>query len=90
MNSKSQLAGAVAAMASNWPLFKYRSDQDYRDATQVIAEVDQGGLGLPDRDYYLKDDAKSEELRKAYVGARREDARASGRLAGGGGRSRRR
>jgi len=32
-----------------------------------IAETDQGGLGLPDRDYYTKDDAKSEELRKAYV-----------------------
>ena len=33
----------------------------------MIAEADQGGLGLPDRDYYFKDDAKSEELRKAYV-----------------------
>jgi putative endopeptidase len=48
-------------------LFAFRSNQDYKDSTQVIAEVDQGGLGLPDRDYYLKDDAKSEELRKAYV-----------------------
>ena len=48
-------------------LFTFRSDQDYKDSTQVIAEADQGGLGLPDRDYYLKDDAKSEELRKAYV-----------------------
>jgi putative endopeptidase len=67
MNAKGQLAEVVSAMASNWPLFKYRSDQDYRDSTQVIAEVDQGGLGLPDRDYYLKDDAKSEGLRKAYV-----------------------
>jgi len=67
MKAKSQLAETVSAMASNLPLFKYRSDQDYRDSTQVIAEVDQGGLGLPDRDYYFKDDAKSEELRKAYV-----------------------
>jgi endothelin-converting enzyme/putative endopeptidase len=48
-------------------LFAFRSDQDFKDSTQVIAEADQGGLGLPDRDYYLKDDAKSEELRKAYV-----------------------
>src|ERR1700677_770504 len=48
-------------------LFTFRSNQDFKDSTQVIAEVDQGGLGLPDRDYYLKDDAKSEELRKAYV-----------------------
>jgi putative endopeptidase len=48
-------------------LFTFRSNQDFKDSTQVIAEADQGGLGLPDRDYYLKDDAKSEELRKAYV-----------------------
>ena len=48
-------------------LFTFRSDQDFKDSTQVIAEADQGGLGLPDRDYYTKDDAKSEELRKAYV-----------------------
>jgi len=33
----------------------------------VIAEADQGGLGLPDRDYYLKDDPKSVDLRKAYI-----------------------
>ena len=48
-------------------LFTFRSGQDFKDSTQVIAEADQGGLGLPDRDYYFKDDAKSQELRKAYV-----------------------
>jgi len=48
-------------------LFTFRSTQDFKDSTQEIAETDQGGLGLPDRDYYTKDDAKSEELRKAYV-----------------------
>jgi endothelin-converting enzyme/putative endopeptidase len=48
-------------------LFTFRSNQDYKDSAQVIAEADQGGLGLPDRDYYLKDDPKSEELRKAYL-----------------------
>src|ERR1700722_9719050 len=48
-------------------LFTFRSNQDFKDSTQVIAEVDQGGLGLPDRDYYTKDDPKSDELRKAYV-----------------------
>ena len=46
--------------------FSFGSDQDYKDSTKVIAAVDQGGLGLPDRDYYLKEDAKSVELRKAY------------------------
>ncbi len=48
-------------------LFAFRSDQDYKDSSQVIAEADQGGLSLPDRDYYLKEDAKSKELRQAYV-----------------------
>ncbi|MGA9353512.1 MAG: M13 family metallopeptidase [Terriglobales bacterium] len=48
-------------------LFTFRSNQDFKDSTKVIAELDQGGLGLPDRDYYTKDDPKSEELRKAYV-----------------------
>jgi putative endopeptidase len=48
-------------------LFAFRSDQDFKDSTQVIAEADQGGLGLPDRDYYVKEDAKSVELRKSYA-----------------------
>ena len=48
-------------------LFSFASTQDFGDATQVIAEADQGGMGMPDRDYYLKDDPKSVELRKQYV-----------------------
>src|SRR6185436_3884117 len=43
-------------------LFEFGPVQDYKDATKVIAALDQSGLGLPDRDYYLKDDAKSVEL----------------------------
>jgi len=46
--------------------FGYGSDQDYKDSTTVIAGIDQQGVGLPDRDYYLKDDAKFLELRRAY------------------------
>jgi putative endopeptidase len=46
--------------------FAFGSEQDYKDSTKVLAALDQSGLGLPDRDYYLKDDAKSVELRKAY------------------------
>jgi endothelin-converting enzyme/putative endopeptidase len=48
-------------------VFGFDSGADFKNASQVIAEVDQGGLGMPDRDYYLKDDAKSAELRKKYV-----------------------
>jgi endothelin-converting enzyme/putative endopeptidase len=67
LHFKRDIASVAAAMVSNDALFRFRSDQDYKDSAQVIAEADQGGLGLPDRDYYLKTDAKSVELRKAYV-----------------------
>jgi putative endopeptidase len=67
INSKAQIADVAAAMVDDNVLFRFGSTQDFRDATQVIAEADQGGLGLPDRDYYVKDDAKSVDLRKAYV-----------------------
>jgi len=48
-------------------LFDVGSQQDAKDSSEMIAVVDQGGLGLPDRDYYLKDDDKSKELRQKYV-----------------------
>ncbi len=73
LKSKQELAEYAAtaqfppSLYGGGTLFTFRSNQDFKDSTQVIAEADQGGLGLPDRDYYLKDDAKSEELRKAYV-----------------------
>src|ERR1700722_16832473 len=73
LQSKKDLADYLAttqfppSLYGGGTLFTFRSNQDFKDSTQVIAEADQGGLGLPDRDYYLKDDPKSEELRKAYV-----------------------
>ena len=48
-------------------LFAQGSTQDPDNAEQQIAELDQGGLGLPDRDYYLKTDARSQETRQRYV-----------------------
>ena len=42
------------------------AEQDARDASRMIAAVDPGGLGLPDRDYYLLQDAKSREIREHY------------------------
>jgi putative endopeptidase len=47
--------------------FAFGSEPDPKNSSQMIAGVDQGGLGLPDRDYYLKDDPKSVKLRKDYV-----------------------
>ncbi len=49
-------------------LFMFGSNQDLHDATRMVANVDQAGIGLPDRDYYLNDDDKSKELRKGYLG----------------------
>ena len=48
-------------------LFEFGSDQDFKDSTQVIGEASQGGLGMPDRDYYTKTDDKSKTLRDQYV-----------------------
>lgn len=48
-------------------LFSFGQMPDMHDSRQTIAEVDQGGLTLPDRDYYIKDDAKSVETRQKYV-----------------------
>ena len=47
--------------------FSQGSTQDPDNSEQQIAELDQGGLGLPDRDYYVKQDAKSKEIRERYV-----------------------
>jgi putative endopeptidase len=48
-------------------LFNSGTDQDAVDSSVMIAEVGAGGLGLPDRDYYTKTDAKSEAIRQQYV-----------------------
>jgi endothelin-converting enzyme/putative endopeptidase len=48
-------------------LFGFGSNQDYADSSQEIAFASAGGLGMPDRDYYLKSDAKSVEARTKYL-----------------------
>lgn len=48
-------------------LFGFGVNQDFADSSQEIAFADAGGLGLPDRDYYTKTDAKSQEIRDKYV-----------------------
>ncbi len=70
LRSKRELANWIAEVAAQDPqgfVFLYHSIQDYKQSSQIIGEIDQGGLGLPDRDYYLKADAKSIRLRKQYV-----------------------
>jgi len=48
-------------------LFRFGSNQDAKDSTRVIGGAFQGGLGLPEREYYLKEDDKSQQLREAYT-----------------------
>jgi len=70
MKTKKDLPATLAALqlaTGDDLLFSFSSAQDYGDSTRVIAFASQGGLGMPDRDYYLKTDAKSRELRAAYV-----------------------
>jgi len=68
LNDKSELPALLGQMhnAGINVLFSFGSEPDAKDSAVVIAGTDQGGLGLPDRDYYLKDDAKSVETRQKY------------------------
>jgi len=49
------------------PLFNFYSSSDMHNADQVIAYIDQGGLTLPDRDYYIKDTPKMQEMRQHLI-----------------------
>jgi endothelin-converting enzyme/putative endopeptidase len=75
VKSARELASLVAKLQVTYSLYSYTSSmlfsagstQDPDDSEQVIAEVDQGGLGMPDRDYYTKDDAKTKDTREHYL-----------------------
>lgn len=47
--------------------FGFGSMQDFKNSSEMIGAAMQGGLGLPDRDYYLKDDPKFKKIREAYL-----------------------
>jgi putative endopeptidase len=70
MKSSRELAPVVARMQldlGNAIFFGSSARQDPDNSEQQIAGVDQGGIGLPDRDYYTKDDPKSKETRERYL-----------------------
>ena len=48
-------------------LFGFGEGQDFKDASKQIAFIDQGGLGMPEKDFYLRTGAKDEQIRKDYV-----------------------
>src|SRR5437588_9806809 len=66
---KSALIDAIARvhLIGPNPLFNFYSSPDLHNANEVIAYIDQGGLSLPDRDYYIKDDPKMAQARKSLV-----------------------
>jgi predicted metalloendopeptidase len=65
-------AGSLAAVLADlhrlgaFAAFSFSVEQDDKESSRYTMMLAQGGLGLPDRDYYLKDDAKSKELLAAY------------------------
>ncbi|MEO7731244.1 MAG: M13 family metallopeptidase [Kofleriaceae bacterium] len=63
------LSAAIGALQASGVtvLFALQPTQDASNAHAVIAELDQGGLGLPDRDYYVKGDEPTRALRAAYL-----------------------
>ena len=80
MTNKSELADQLAQVHMSVPgawqqddnqtnaaLLGFSGIQDYDDASKVVAGIDQGGLGLPGRDFYLNNDAKSVDIRNKYV-----------------------
>ena len=64
------LAGEIARLQPQGVgvMFRFDATPDFEDARNMIAEADQGGLGLPDRDYYTKDDERSKKIRDQYAG----------------------
>jgi len=48
-------------------VFRFFSAPDFKDSSRNLAQLSQGGLGMPDRDYYLRDDDKSKQLRTDYA-----------------------
>jgi len=69
-DDRKTLATLLGTMEKNYAIgffFNFGSEQDQKDSTQQIGAVDQGGLGLPDRDYYLNQDDRSKTLRAEYL-----------------------
>jgi predicted metalloendopeptidase len=68
VKDKASLIDAIARvhLIGPNPLFNFYSSSDLHNANMVIAYIDQGGLTLPDRDYYIKDDAHMVEIRQHF------------------------
>ena len=69
LKSKDDLPALIAhfELANITAFFNFSEQQDFKDARKQIAIVDQAGLGLPERDYYLRAGAGDEKIRQQYV-----------------------
>jgi len=69
LTSKSQLPELLAhfQLINVDAFLGFGSQQDFQDATKTVAVASQSGIGLPEKDYYLRTGAKDEEIRKQYV-----------------------
>lgn len=80
LKDKQEIAAVLATMHSSFDaawqgdenqtraaLLGFGQQADYNDVNQVVAGVDQGGLGMPNRDFYLGSDDRSKSAREAYV-----------------------
>lgn len=69
IKTKEEVVKEVAHMHqyTSSPLFYFYSSPDAKNSEYEIAGIWQGGLGLPDRDYYVNDDARSKEIREKYL-----------------------
>ena len=68
VRNKKQITALVSELQADGVnvLFNFFVDQDAKDSTKMVAQLWQGGLGLPDRDYYLNDDDDTKKIRTAY------------------------
>jgi putative endopeptidase len=69
ISSKRALLATIAALQKTGSnvAFRFGPDVDAHDSKHYVAALDRGGLGLPDRDYYLKPGASADSMRAAYV-----------------------
>jgi putative endopeptidase len=69
IQNKTDVMNVVATFHTRgiFPMFKIISEVDQKNSEMMVAYMMQGGLGMPDRDYYMNDDDRSKEIQAAYL-----------------------
>src|SRR6476469_678649 len=70
INTKDDILNEIATLRTKGiggVLFRFSVGQDDKNVNQYIPQLGQGGITLPDRDYYIKNDARSQAIRTAYI-----------------------